>query len=84
MAHLGEIFLQPVEQRPLGAAAQHLGDEGAAGLQDLARKIMREFGKSHDAHMIDLGLPRRRRRHVAHHHVEGAELFEGLRKLRGR
>src|SRR4029450_8362485 len=34
MPHLGEIPLQPVEQGTLGAAAQHLGDEAAAGLQD--------------------------------------------------
>ncbi len=55
MADLGEVLLQQVERVRLGAAAQHLGDEGAAGLQDLARKVMSGFGPGTvDAQMVDL------------------------------
>ncbi len=64
MADLGEIALEPREQRAFRAALQHFGDEGAAGPQNLAGEFGGEFDEPDDAELIRLLMAGRIGGHV--------------------
>ena len=53
----------------LGAAGQHLGDEGAARLQHVHGELRRRLAERHDAQVVGRRMARGGRRHVREHHV---------------
>ena len=72
MADLGEVLLEPVQERPFRPTTQDLGHEGAARLQHLSGEVVRRLGQSHDAQVIGLGITRGRSRHVAQYDIGGS------------
>src|SRR5262249_27126139 len=46
VAQMGEVPLQPRQQRALGAALEHLGDEDSTRPEDLRGEVQGVFGKS--------------------------------------
>ena len=69
VAHAREIALQVGEERALGAALQHLGDEGAARREHRAGEIGRGLGEADDAQMVGLPVAGGVGGHVGHDDV---------------
>jgi len=75
----GEGAFQPCQQLVLRTALEHLAEEGAPGLQDIARELDCRFGQGHDAQMVRPGVAGPLRRHVGEEHLGDDEPDPGER-----
>src|SRR5262245_59191510 len=69
MLNACKIALERREQRGLGAALDHLGEKGAAGLEHLGGKLGRGLDQRHDLEMVGLAMSGGVRGHVGQDHV---------------
>ena len=68
----GEIALELRHQRRVGAALEHLGDEGAAGVEHVGGKGGGAFDQAEDAQLVGLAMAGGVGGHVGQHHVGAA------------
>ena len=79
----GEAALELGDQIGVGAAGEDLGDEGAAGGEDIGGEIERRLDQAHGAQMIGLRVADRVGGHVGQDQIGGAaeRLLEARRRF---
>ena len=82
-----ELALHIGKQCMLGAAAQHLAQEGSAGLQHFTGEFESCFAQGHDAQMVRLPVAGGMRRHIGENDIgllAAERLLERLRRTGGK